>query len=190
MQLQGRSTDLVKHLDYINAFELKLQLWGNSISVNNFAHFPTLNTHTPSSSTQKLIGQHMRMFKARLKNYFASTLQNYRSLISNVLDYDVEKIDIEYQEEFLELTTDTNLKEVFIKEETNTFWTTAYNGYPNISGIALRFILPFSSTYLCECSFSTLLFIKSKHRSRVDPLPQMRLALSNLEPRIDMLSRP
>ena len=39
--------------------------------------------------------------------------------------------------------------------------------YPVLFEIALRLILPFPTTYLCETGFSSLLVIKSKYRSRL-----------------------
>ena len=48
----------------------------------------------------------------------------------------------------------------------------------NVSLPALRVIVRFSSTYLCEAAFSTLVFIKNKYRNRMDVENDMRCALS------------
>ena len=49
---------------------------------------------------------------------------------------------------------------------------------------------PFSSTikktYLCEKGFSTLVFMKTKQRSRLEPSTDMRVSLSTTRPRIDL----
>ena len=61
-------------------------------------------------------------------------------------------------------------------------------GYPNIRQTALRFLMVFSTTYLCEQGFSSLLSIKNKQRNRLNPSDDMRLALSNsIVPRISQL---
>ena len=53
---------------------------------------------------------------------------------------------------------------------------------------ALRVLVPFASTYLCEAGFSTLFNIKTKNRNRLDVGDDMRLALTNARPRISKLA--
>ena len=61
--------------------------------------------------------------------------------------------------------------------------------YPVLSEIALRLILPFPTTYLCETSFSSLLVIKSKYKSRLVAKDDLRCALAKTAPRISDLAR-
>ena len=56
--------------------------------------------------------------------------------------------------------------------------------FPQLSLFVLRKLLPFSSTYLCESGFSTMLNIKSKNRNRLDLEVDMRCSLSMTRPRI------
>ena len=56
--------------------------------------------------------------------------------------------------------------------------------FPQLSLFVLRKLLPFSSTYLCESGFSTMLNIKSKNRNRLDLEVDMRCSLSMTHPRI------
>ena len=53
---------------------------------------------------------------------------------------------------------------------------------------ALRVIVPFASTYLCESRFSTLVHIKSKARNQLNVEVDMRLAISKTQPCIAMLA--
>ena len=49
-------------------------------------------------------------------------------------------------------------------------------------------LLPFASTYLCEKSFSTLTYVKTKCRSNLKDLePVLRHAITKIEPRFDLL---
>src|SRR4029434_4912460 len=57
-----------------------------------------------------------------------------------------------------------------------------------VAAKAVRCLLPFPNTYLCESSFSTLAFLKNKYRARLEPENAMRLSLSTISPRIDRLS--
>ena len=60
--------------------------------------------------------------------------------------------------------------------------------YPDISSYAIRLLLPFASTCLCECGLSSLLNIKSKQRNCLKAVESDLLcALSNTTPNIENL---
>ena len=60
--------------------------------------------------------------------------------------------------------------------------------YPNVCKMAVRILLPFPSTYLCDSGFSTLVLIKTKHRNRLSVEDDMRCAISKTEPDIKKLT--
>ena len=68
------------------------------------------------------------------------------------------------------------------------FWVAMKDSYPKTTKKALRILIPFVSTYLCESGFSSLLQIKSKQRNRLDVEDDLRCALSQTALRIRMLS--
>lgn len=43
-----------------------------------------------------------------------------------------------------------------------------YKDYPAIVNIALRHLVGFSTTYLCERAFSTLIFLKNKYWNKLN----------------------
>ena len=53
---------------------------------------------------------------------------------------------------------------------------------------ALRILIPFMSTYLCEAGFSTLLQIKTKQRNKLHVEDDLHCALSQTSPYIQRLS--
>ena len=67
------------------------------------------------------------------------------------------------------------------------FWLRMASSYPEISKNALKKLLPFSSTWLCESAFSTHLNVKTKQRNRLEVEQDIRCALSSTEPRIKNL---
>jgi zinc finger BED domain-containing protein 5/7/8/9 len=89
----------------------------------------------------------------------------------------------------LELKTDSSAKDIFDEKSLTEFWPLMINSYPKVTEKALRALIPFVSTYLCESGFSTLLQIKSKQRNRLDVENDMRCALSKISPRIMDLVR-
>ena len=56
--------------------------------------------------------------------------------------------------------------EFALKEGTIALWKSVpMEKYPNIKQAALKILKIFGSTYVCESVFSTLNYVKSKHRS-------------------------
>ena len=65
----------------------------------------------------------------------------------------------------------------------------ARDKHPELSRCAVKRVVPFGSTYLCEAGFSALVCMKSKYRSRLDVTSEMRCALSTTAPDFDRLQR-
>ena len=99
----------------------------------------------------------------------------------------MEDVPEAIQEEFTELTNDPFAKDVFHFCKLEEFWVKMQHCYPRIGIQDLNFLVPFSSTYLCECGFSALLTIKSKARNRLHVQSDIRCALSTTLPDIEKL---
>ena len=82
----------------------------------------------------------------------------------------VDDLPDDVQENFLDLINNTAAKEDFHLQQLriSDFWAKMLPIFPKISEFALKVLIPFSSTYLCESGFSSLLVIKSKTRNRLD----------------------
>ncbi|XP_063878120.1 zinc finger BED domain-containing protein 5-like [Scylla paramamosain] len=109
-----------------------------------------------------------------VRNPFSSTL-------------DITTIPNDVQDELLDLKNYSAAKDLYEEKSLNVFWYSMHQSYPKVSVIALRLLLPFSTTYLCESGFSTFLQIKNKSRNRLHVDPNMRCALSVTQPRIRQL---
>ena len=81
----------------------------------------------------------------------------------NPFIHKVEDVPEAIQEE---LTNDSFAKNEFHSCKLKEFGVKMQHCYPRIGIQALNILVPFSSTYLCECGFSALLTIKSKARNR------------------------
>ena len=60
--------------------------------------------------------------------------------------------------------------------------------YPELAKKALEALTPFLTTYLCEAAMSALVSIKTMYHNRLRVANDMRIALSNINPRIDELA--
>ena len=92
------------------------------------------------------------------------------------------------QEQLAEIREDRTLKIKFQDVALDTFWVSLKCEYSVVSSTAIAILLPFSTTYLCELSFSSLTYIKNKYRERLRAVDQeLRVCLSSFPARIERL---
>ena len=99
----------------------------------------------------------------------------------------VEDVPEAIQEEFTELTNDSFAKDEFHSCKPEGFWIKIQHCYPRIGLQGLNILVPFSSTYLCECGFSALLTNKFKARNRLHVQSDICCALFTTLPDIEKL---
>ena len=89
----------------------------------------------------------------------------------------VEDVPKAIQEEFIELTNNSFAKDEFHTCNLDKFWVKMQRCYP---WLGIHVLIPFSSTYLCECPFSALLTIKYQAQilSNIDVESDICCALS------------
>ncbi|XP_068238447.1 zinc finger BED domain-containing protein 5-like [Palaemon carinicauda] len=134
------------------------------------------------------ITEHLQSLEKEVKRYFPELSQEQEALVRNPFCTDVSSIPDEIQDEYLDLRNDSSARDLFKVKSVTQFWCGMYQSYSKISMIALCVLVPFASTYLCEAGFSTLVNMKTKNRNRLDVGDDMRLALTNVRPRISKLA--
>lgn len=128
-------------------------------------------------------------FHNSFRNYFPK-IEGEIQWIRNPFEEDyLKKLKISSSEEdsLIELSCDQTLKSFFKTTPLVPFWINVRQEYPAIAKIALRHLMGFSTTYLCERAFSTLLFLKNKYRNKLNVDSDLRLKLSSFNPDIDSL---
>jgi hypothetical protein len=196
-QLQGPDTTIIMHTDAIKAFLDKLALWERKVERGNVASFQRLTEvvgeEPLAEELQQEIKEHLSSLQEEFRHYFHEIDANENvqlKLARNPFRCTVDDLPDDIQEEFLELINNTAAKEEFQEQQqfsSSNCWAKMLSAFPKTSEFALKVLIPFSSTYLCESGFSTLLVIKSKARNRLDAEADMRCALSHTDPRIDLL---
>ena len=191
-KLQGPGTNIIVHSDAINAFVVKLNLWRQQAKNNNFASFHRLTEITGDNFNKNLkedIISHLRNLQDEFERYFPeiNTGSILMKVARNPFIHKVEDVPEAIQEEFTELTSDSLAKDEFHSCKLKEFWVKMQDCYPKIGIQALNILVPFFSTYLCECDFSALLTIKSKARNRLHVQSDIRCALSTTLPDIEKL---
>jgi hypothetical protein len=59
--------------------------------------------------------------------------------------------------------------------------------FPSLSNRELKVLITFATSYLCESGFSAVAVIKTIYRSRLRLEKEMRVVISQFQPRFDML---
>ena len=89
------------------------------------------------------------------------------------------------QEQHLELQSSQAAKTNFSSSSLIEFWCSMLQEYPVLAKRALQALIQFPTTYLCEAAMSALVNIKTTCRNCLRVANDMKIVLSNINPRID-----
>ncbi|XP_045130675.1 zinc finger BED domain-containing protein 5-like [Portunus trituberculatus] len=173
---------------------MKLELWEEKVKDGNLSMFEHLSEaldkseNTGELDAVQLVQSHLASLRMELQSYFPELSEMESKLIRNPFIVNVHLLPDNMQEEFLELVNDSVAKDAFETLSLTKFWSKMSEIYHVVSEKVLNSLLMFPSTYLCEQGFSTLLNMKTKHRSRLNVKHDLRLCLSNTAPRIEELA--
>uniref|UniRef100_A0A8C5FLG9 HAT C-terminal dimerisation domain-containing protein n=1 Tax=Gadus morhua TaxID=8049 RepID=A0A8C5FLG9_GADMO len=192
--LQGLSTSAFDGQDKISAMLKKLELFQIKIRTGDVSAFPNLETFLSDNDLRLAdqvrdnIAEHLKSLRQQFAEYFLAIVQGNTWMRNPfvVKAYDVleENLSALEQELLIELSCDETLKSTFRGQTLLDFWMQRRGEYPALSDKAVRFLIPFATTYLCEKGFSSLACIKNKYRSRLDAEPSLRLKLTAIDPDI------
>lgn len=194
--LQGTTVNRFSVADKIKAFVGKLCLIKSAIEANNFQHLPTLEGFLKENNLEMQqavltdMANHCQQLVSQFKEYFNSDQdQEKYAWIRNpfLCDKTSTELSASDQEQLIDLSCDGTLKLEFQSCDLGEFWAKRQTEFSSLAEKALRFLLPFATTYLCETGFSALLGIKNKYRSRLNVEPDLRLKLSSTSPDIKKL---
>lgn len=177
---------------------LKLKLWHSRISNCEIDCFENLNKFLSENNIQlhnKLkisILAHLEQLSKNFDFYFPADPQKVDfGWISNpFLNFESPPphLTVVEAEEFIDATTDESVKQSFNSANIPEFWISLMHEYPHICDRALRILVKFATSYLCESAFSHYLRAKSKYRSRLEAAADLRLKLSPIVPNFEKLS--
>ncbi|KAL4088791.1 hypothetical protein QTP88_023875 [Uroleucon formosanum] len=192
ISLQGKEDNIFHTEDNIEAMLKKLELWRKRALQNNFNHFPTLYAFIESSDevfpqdTKDIIIEHLQILKHSFRKYFPVPDKNKNWVVDpfNADVPDITGLTTTQENQLIEISSNSNLKRVFKESSLSSFWLSIRQDYPEISDSALRPLMLFSTTYLCEKGFSAYMYTKNKYRNRLNIESDLRIQLSNIDPKI------
>lgn len=191
-KMQGKAENLLTSSDKLRGFKSKLTLWRSRVKQGKVEMFPLYSQHPNTKKNSDLISGHLQTLEERFNIYFpAETFAGFdwvRDPWNACALESAADLSMQAQEQLAEMREDRTLRMQFHDMSLDTFWISVQQNYPTLSGTAIDMLLPFSTTYLCELSFSSLTFIKNKHRERLRALDQeLRVCLSSIPARIERL---
>ena len=159
--------------DKLNGFKQKLELWQTELrrgSLEMYQRTRNVPKDQPDYDWKQAdhFGFGSKIFNIATTEiwafyFYTIHTEQYdciRNLFVTNAENSTEALSLQIREEFLELRNDGTLKLKFTKVPLHVFWIAVKEEYPQISDKAVAVLLPFSTTYLCEQSFSTLVLIK------------------------------
>ena len=94
------------------------------------------------------------------------------------------------EEKLASISSDRTLKLKHSELSLDAFWLVVEKEYPAIAQKALRLLLLFSTSYLCEFGFSALTTIKHKKRAQLLSVEdELRVCLSKTRPNLKELCK-
>ena len=123
-----------------------------------------------------------------MQNYFHSDFSKW-AWIRDPFNINIDNVPDSIQEDLLEISADQKLKTKFEPIPLSEFYITLEKEHPQVSKEAIKRLIPFATTYLCEAGFSILAAIKTKQRNRLDPQNDIRCALTKIKPRIAEMTK-
>ena len=203
LSLQGKDTHLLQLHDKITAFKRKLQLWKSDLLINNeqCESFPLLKSHLNSQSgnislqntdecnLKTMMCSHLGALISHFEKYFPEDMEKHNWIRNPFADNanTPQGFTSLEAEQFIDLSSDLTLKSIFNPNSLISFWVKARSEFPLVGCKALRVLVPFATSYLCEAVFSAVAVIKSKYRSKIDIERDMRIAISSIAPRFNKM---
>ncbi|KAK3525868.1 hypothetical protein QTP70_010922 [Hemibagrus guttatus] len=183
--LQGKMTTVFKLADKVAAFKAKLELWGWRVNRGILDMFQTLagilGETEPEHSFSQLVHDHLSLLLKEFERYFPTT-KDPRTGKEWMRDPFVNKpgessMSVQEEDQLLEIANDGGLKTTF-ETTLPVFWIKVMAEYPEIATTALKSLLPFPTSYLCEAGFSAVTATKTKQRNKLDISNTLRVSLS------------
>lgn len=187
--LQGAKENIVTITGKLKGFHEKLQIWINRASNSQFDFLPSVDSSPLKNKISKEILKTLSNLNLSFVKYFPSlNTEQYEWAINPFGNYDSTSLTMSEKENLIDLKNDIIHKTTFAEKEISSFWLSIKCEYPELTQKAIKLLLPFGSSYLCEQGFSALTEIKSKKRERLLMIDaEMRICLSTIKPRFNKI---
>uniref|UniRef100_K7FP96 DUF4371 domain-containing protein n=1 Tax=Pelodiscus sinensis TaxID=13735 RepID=K7FP96_PELSI len=189
LSLQGKNVNIFNAKDKILSLSRKLQFWISSVGdcLPTLNDFLEENGYKLDEDIRSDIADHLRDLYTNIIKYFPNINDN-NNWIRNPLSLTEKPVSFSTQdyENLIEIASDGQLIQKFKEVSLITFWSDLCQSqeYSSLSRHAIRQLLPFVSTYLCETGFSNYAAMKTKYKNRLNAVPDMQIQLYSIKPNV------
>ncbi|MEE6467468.1 hypothetical protein FKM82_007258 [Ascaphus truei] len=194
VKLQGKGKVICELAQHVQEFKSKLNLIQVQTQKDDLTHFANLNRFLEKNEENlNHVFSDFNDFKLAykfLRDPFHFDITNSSKEISTLLSLDKRGLD----DDLLSLHSLEHLK-MYLNSSVTDMWKSILtdNHLPTLKSAISKLLSMFGSTWVCESTFSTMGFIKSKHRSRIVDVnleAELRCALSSdIQPKFMQLVR-
>jgi len=149
--------------------------------------------NSPLVKISDLLSQHLSQLAVKFDDYFPEDPREGHMWIMDPFSVDPIKNDValpsHLESQLLEVATDSIFKLQWGKLDLGSFWIAVSKEYPCLALRAVKLLLAFTTTYLCESGFSIVATTKTEARNRLKATLQaaLRVSLSPIPPRLDLI---
>ncbi|XP_060768837.1 zinc finger BED domain-containing protein 5-like [Neoarius graeffei] len=187
--LQRLSATIFNVRDKIETMIQKLKLWIDCVGKNKPEAFPLLhdflceNHIILTDGIKHDITTHLCELAAELRRYFPDSDES-DSWIRHPFSTVPAALPVSEQENLIDIASTGSMKIDFHHKPLPDFWIGLCTEYPQLATRAVKKLMPFATTYLCERGFSALTSLKTKYWHRLYVEDDLRLKLSLIRPDI------
>ena len=195
--LQGKKKTMIECKTNVSAFINKLGFLSTQISTKRYSQFPFLATCEVSDRVIQIILFHLKSLKSDFEQRFEDLISlTFPTWMSQPFIFEIcceEGLSMKNDvlDELFKLQQDDNARAIFsIKRQQMWFDDQLSKKYPYLCKESQKNLLPFPTTYIVECAFSSVSDLLSDKRSSLDITNRgdLRAVLTNLVPRFSYLS--
>lgn len=196
ISMQGRNQTIAGVAENLSSFKCKLKLWLSNVKRGKFAAFPSVAEflemweETSQNDAKIFIVPHLTELMAEFDRRIPEEHIRTQSWVRNPFNINVEDLPESVPglpEQLIEVQNEHLLKDLFKEVSLSEFWIQVKKEKSIVGVEAVKVLLPFVTTYLCEQGFSALTHIKNKSRNKLNPEHDMRCSLTTMIPRFDKL---
>ncbi|XP_060865035.1 zinc finger BED domain-containing protein 5-like [Metopolophium dirhodum] len=193
--IDSKETNILQLYDKVVAFIKKIELWQRKLTEENgkttcfsfLKSFLEDNDLELPMSSLNIISDHLMTLKNHFEKYFPEDIVQYNWIKDPFSENPLPNFTTTEEEQFIDISSDSSLRMKFSSFSLLEFWSSIKDEYSEISNKALRVLLPFATSYLCEAGFSAVAVLKSKYRSKLNIEKEMRVAVTTLLPNFEEL---
>ncbi|KAF2355624.1 hypothetical protein FHG87_013620 [Trinorchestia longiramus] len=138
-----------------------------------------------------IVVEHLTALEENIDHFFPSLNTEKYDWVRNLF-VDISSnigFKLREEEELATISSGRSLKIKYSKVDIDTIWISIQKEFPALAEKGLLVLLQFSTSYLCEVGFSSLINIKNKKERLRSTEKEMRVCLSNIRPNIQEVIR-